>query len=928
MEPIQNTYPVFEANQVLTSGHLNELFDYLDEQNRLTRANLIGIGIVCGLDIKLTTDNGTKVITITKGCGITSDGYFIVIPDDMPLTSYRADYQAPSDYAAFRFAPDAIKPNDTVQYPLWELFPADEQNTVSLTTLNGSNNTPKLEDMAVLLFLELKKQSLRNCSMSNCDDKGSEVTAIVKPLLILKTDLDKIIAKEKALGSGLSSGELADNLMKQLNLPDIRLPRFDVPNTNPATTDNVLKAFQNVFTSKPNPNDTKTVADQIGDALRNSYSAFMPLLKDAYPDNPFSNYSPNLNQIIFYQYGCDYFDDLLQAYDEFRWKATRLICSCCPHDGLFSLHLMLGLLNPAAQSDLYRQNFLASPAVNRCSEHSKEVIHLFRRLVEMTRHFKPGIQKDIYITPSIMGDNPLSEKAIPCYYEQTGTPPLYELWNYEKTRRNRASQNLSYRFNDYKPTDKPVKDFVSNPLKYDFEPYNFLRIEGHLGQKYGDALNTLSTKVSESRLPIDVIALSTGNEASKNSLQNFLKNHPGVQHKAGVPLGGTFILVYHNDNPVQGIEKETVIADFYLPYRIAEPEIIQAVTVKECEYTWIDSIKHLNSICLRDYRFDKKPKARESDRNRLQNNYIIRIKKYEIQGTSLLNPGDNDISIPIKGTNSLSDYSLSAIAAELNATFPNGLVFDHEPGTNKIIIRFIEGQKFRIELHGLQGNMMKYAYDQDGMYRWQKKQWETLISKAGRGLSCRIVSGNYNAAEYQWLHKAFPQHQKSKYVGPTAKEVILWEQLTKARANYYNDVSKLPIFALLTEIYSIFLKIDDNIKVTLIGSWANGSWVSRNQDNNKVIAPQKYPKFGQITWEAFLNLRNKVTGKTGTSNIDLMIDSNHEIKPELLESLTSYLSALSQYKINIISGNTDSQRWLKMESKRVIIELPSNKELP
>ncbi|MBP6827175.1 MAG: hypothetical protein KA165_11505, partial [Saprospiraceae bacterium] len=46
-------YPVFEANQVLTNRHLNQGFNYHDEQERLTRANLIGIGIVCGLEVEI-----------------------------------------------------------------------------------------------------------------------------------------------------------------------------------------------------------------------------------------------------------------------------------------------------------------------------------------------------------------------------------------------------------------------------------------------------------------------------------------------------------------------------------------------------------------------------------------------------------------------------------------------------------------------------------------------------------------------------------------------------------------------------------------------------------------------------------------------------------------------------------------------------------
>ena len=46
-----NAYIIFEPDQVLTNDHLNELFDYLDVQERLTRNKLIGIGIVCGLEI-------------------------------------------------------------------------------------------------------------------------------------------------------------------------------------------------------------------------------------------------------------------------------------------------------------------------------------------------------------------------------------------------------------------------------------------------------------------------------------------------------------------------------------------------------------------------------------------------------------------------------------------------------------------------------------------------------------------------------------------------------------------------------------------------------------------------------------------------------------------------------------------------------------
>src|SRR5260370_18582108 len=87
----------------------------------------------------------------------------------------------------------------------------------------------------------------------------------------------------------------------------------------------------------------------------------------------------------------------------------------------------------------------------------------------------------ICIPAGTRGDKPLSGKAIPYYYRQNGAPPVYRLWSVEKTRRNRSNQNLSYRYDEYSPA---APAFVSNPLRYDLEPHNFLRVEGHLGKSF------------------------------------------------------------------------------------------------------------------------------------------------------------------------------------------------------------------------------------------------------------------------------------------------------------------------------------------------------------------------------------------------------------------------------------------------------------
>lgn len=517
MKPIQDKYPIFEANQVLTSRHLNEVFDYLNEQERLTRANLIGIGIECGLDIRLEINGSDKTIHLSQGCGVSTAGYILIEPQDLVLVSYQK-YTLPLDIEYPQFKYDSA--GNSVQYQLWELFPAGEPNTISLGKANNF-----LDDKVVLLFLELKNEGLRNCSPNNCDDKGNEVTATVKPLLIEKGNLEKIIAKANKLGTEYTATDLESVLLARLNLPDLHLPRYNVPNTAPVSSNDVLAAFHDVF-------QKNKLATNTGDALTAAYKAFMPLVYVTYPGDPFADFDQNFgfldgiptstSQVRFLPYYFDFFDDLIQAYDEFRWKAAGLMCACCPPEELFPRHLMLGLPDPGLVTNpgIYRHDFLSSPAIKGCEERKSEVIQLFSRLVEMVNNFTnnptPPQFKNfevarklmpVRITPSKLADVPISQKAIPYYYLQNSVPPLFQLWNVEKTRHNRANQNLSYRSDEYLPK-API--FVTAPLKYDLEPYNFLRIEGHLGKKVVDVMDTLIAFKTDNRLPIGIIALRTG----------------------------------------------------------------------------------------------------------------------------------------------------------------------------------------------------------------------------------------------------------------------------------------------------------------------------------------------------------------------------------------------------------------------------------
>lgn len=500
MKPTIDAYPVFEANQVLTNHHLNQVFNYLDEQERLTRSNLVGIGVVCGLDITIET-NGAAV-NISRGCGVTSEGYLIVEPTDVRLVSYREHYVSPLDIAYPPFNAGSLP------YPMWELFPVGEPNTQLLAA-----SPTFLNEKVVVLFLELKKDDLANCSPNNCDDKGAEVTTTVRRLLMLAKDAHKMAELANNPSGSEGRADITVVVEGRLGLADLRLPRYNVPAGRIVTSVEVLSMFQHTF------KQSNFVA-HVRNALDSLYVKFQPILDDKYPSNPFSGFLAKFSflktgpttdqQVTFIQYYYDLFDDLIRAYDEFRWKGVELMCACCPHEGLFARHLVLG--------PKHRHVFMPSAAVSGCESKIAELNELFARLVMMIEKFTDTpslptastsalIDSQIRITPSTHGREPLSEKAIPFYYRHDGLPSIRDRWNPQLALRKRANQNLSYWSSHYTPAPPT---FVRNPLGYDLEPFNFLRIEGHIGKHYVKALATLLSIRSRNRLPIDVIALRTG----------------------------------------------------------------------------------------------------------------------------------------------------------------------------------------------------------------------------------------------------------------------------------------------------------------------------------------------------------------------------------------------------------------------------------
>lgn len=507
MLPVETTYPQFEANQVLSSAHLNDLFEYLDEQNRLTRTNLIGIGIVCGLEVHTAPDSTN--ITITKGCGVTSQGYLVVM-EELVATHF-INYEVPEEVPYPLFYDTA---NDQNKYPMWELKPNASGGATALSSAF-------LQDKIVLVFVELLEENLKNCSPNSCDDKGAKITAAFRPLLMTKADADAVIKEINDLMGSQTGNDIDQIINAKYYLPEIKLKRYNVPATNIITTQQLVNEYRNIL--------TKTfIESTVRDTLLDAYDAF-DLLLDDLDKNIIQNWQVNygadgkveMTRAYYYQYVYDFIFDLLETYREIRRKGLEVIGICCPDERLFPRHLFLKeAAHGAAHQRKYRHYFMPSPILTNQKILGEELRQLFERLLSMLENFEipgpavSGITKtnpydnNIRITPSKLGDVFLSEKAIPYYYKvNEGTPPLYEVWNRRLTSSGKAKQNLSYHADQY-----ASEDFILKPLEYDIEPNNFLRIEGHVGKDYLLAVRTITRLKELNRLPFDLVAVKTGND--------------------------------------------------------------------------------------------------------------------------------------------------------------------------------------------------------------------------------------------------------------------------------------------------------------------------------------------------------------------------------------------------------------------------------
>ncbi len=812
LNEITTEYNSFVNDQVLTASQLNTIIDYFEDQGRLTRISLIGVGLACGFEV--IYNSTLNEITIQQGVGVTTDGDLIKLQkydeelgqtinfEELKYKNFKVYLEDEHKYEPFFYK------NDT-QIDIWELVPEH-----SVDGEKGLDEFPSIEDKVVLLYLESYKKDAELCSGISCDDQGAQELAKLKVLLVSAEDADHIIENDSILKKY--------NIFETYeNLPEVAVRRV-ILNSNNATSISALKFdYYKALTDNSLINNIKNGIQDVlttfgyntqNTSIQNSLTNLFSFTSNNVPDD--------------FQYRYDLMKDIIDTYNELKSLFLKLNVECCPDINAFPKHLLIGKVSEPKTFKTYRHKFYKSPVTGYPDE-SKLFESLVERLTHILKQYSTS-QNNTKITPSKI-NGMLENKSIPFYYSVSDA--LLDNWSFTRTSNYKQNTNLSY--NTSKLLNNPP---FKTPLGYHNYDYSFFRVEGHQQKALSTVSGELDGLIVQNGINFRVKSFRIGD----SSLLNYLRlNYP--EHKAGCSEGGTFILVTDSANKV--------VADFCLPYYESQSTTSDCCEVKTCSYPWISTLKYINNLT----------RVVNTDHAKKYSYYKLRISEYTIMDHQLVKAA-RDIYIPLE---KVLISRMHIVASELNKAFPGGIVFDYDEQNKRMNITHFKKHQFFFTIQDITQNTKtpKYTYTEKTVLRDNKPY------SYGK-----VICKFYDSSEYMELHKKYdPVGKDDDNFGDYYKEWERWNGLvrklnTEFDNRYFEsvfDIKSNIVVNNLTKIHDYIINnIDRSANIYFIGDWVNGTWVS----------PEML-RSSNPTVKEFVSLREKLHHKTGASDISLLIEA-------------------------------------------------------
>lgn len=576
LSDISTRYRKFSKGQYIEYTQFNEFLDFFEDQDRLSRVMLQGVGIVCGFKPELTYSNKKlNSIKLSQGVAVTTDGDLLTLNNTSKVSEelYVSDLKTISidskeythfkKYNNFKVNYPAFYDENGGQIELWELATAQEATSDFQQVVNFTD----LEDQYLMLYLESYEKEVKPCRGVDCDNHGIQQIRNLKVLVTNEQGVNYILQKDRIqphplfiediLGSVKQERVILERLIQEKGIET----RFSYADLKNMYADVLERNGYGELVFRKIYEISKMFGLPVADHL-----TFKSVLEEC------------LNLPFGFQYAYDVVKDLTATYSEIIRLLPKTFTKCLPDFASFPKHMMLGKLNSETQLDSSRHQFYNSPVLDdeKAMQRVKTLISRFNLQVQNFKYPNRNVEvigndipieaeSAIKITPSQKSEF-LGNKAIPFYYRITDN--FLKVWDFNKVRTPAFRNNVGYNSGLFSQ-----ESYVRKPLGFNIDRASFYNIEGHQGMHFQDAFDQIKKIRDEQQLGFDIMLLSfkellKNKDLSKAYFNEYIDKYSGLEHKHGVEKGGTFIMVYDNMG-----RDEIVVADFSIPYICCTPKV-------------------------------------------------------------------------------------------------------------------------------------------------------------------------------------------------------------------------------------------------------------------------------------------------------------------------------------------------------------------
>ncbi len=390
-------YRKFSKGQYIEDpDQFNEFLNFFEDQDRLSRVLLQGVGIVCGLKPKLIYKNRLlSSIDLSQGAALTTDGDLLTlnktnkVSEDLYVSDLKTvdlEYKSFTHFKAydnFKIRYPSFYEGDQ-QIELWELATAQEAPSDFQPIANLSN----LNDKYLLLYLEDYEKDVKPCRGVDCDNHGVLQIRNLKVLVTTAQGIIHILGDERLVidpitGAAIRSRKdriqphplFSDGILGPVEPQRVILSRLISESgvETRYTTADLKKLYSEALTKygfgQAVFEKIQTISQIMGFPIIYPYQIFKEKVEKC------------LALDAGFQYAYDVSKDLMDTYSEIIKLLPKAFTRNFPDFASFPKHIMLGKLISDTQLDSTRHQFYNSPVLDdeKTTQKLKELVSRFNQ---------------------------------------------------------------------------------------------------------------------------------------------------------------------------------------------------------------------------------------------------------------------------------------------------------------------------------------------------------------------------------------------------------------------------------------------------------------------------------------------------------------------------------------------------------------------